>query len=51
MPITIESYAAMIDGSPYQTLQAFCLAIGWPALQEKAFWNSSMLVMVPMTRN
>ena len=34
----------------YHTRQAFSLTIGWPALQEKAFWNSGMFCSVPSTR-
>ena len=34
----------------YQTRQALALTIGWPGLQENAFWNSGMFSSVPMTR-
>ena len=30
--------------------QALALTIGWPALQENAFWNSGMFCTVPLTR-
>ena len=34
----------------YQTRQALSLTMGWPALQENAFWNSGMFCSVPFTR-
>ena len=34
----------------YHTRQAFWLTIGWPALQENAFWNSGEFCNVPFTR-
>ena len=34
----------------HHTRQALALTIGWPALQEYAFWNSDMFCTVPFTR-
>jgi hypothetical protein len=35
----------------YQTRQALTLAMGWPALQENARWNSAEFCTTPLTRN
>ena len=35
----------------YQTRQAGAATMGWPVLQEKAFWNSGMFSTTPSTRN
>ena len=40
-----------LDAQSYQMVQRLVVAMGWPVLQAKAFWNSGRFTTTPFTRN